>query len=255
MTQLIILGSGTGIPLSHRASPSLLLTTGNGAVLFDMGPGTLRQLSRVGVAHHRIVLIFITHFHPDHTADLVHLLFATKNPRVLEKREPFMIVGPTGVKAFVERLQWAYGKWLDVPPALMRIVELDIQKPCRERFLGLEIQSQPLTHTAQCLAYRVWYTEGKSFVYSGDTGCCPEMIDLAHGCDLLILEASLPEGEGVEGHLTPSQAGRIASLAKAPRLALTHFYPEVLATNITNQCRRTYAGELVLGRDLLHLSL
>jgi len=231
------------------------LTTGRGVVLFDIGPGTLRQLSRVGIGHHRIALIFITHFHPDHTADLIHFLFATKNPRVLDKREPFMIIGPRGLPGFIERLQKAYGKWLDVPNELMRIEELDTQKPAKESYHGFEVQSQPLRHTAQCLAYRVWGPLGKSFVYSGDTGFCGELIDLARDCDLLILEASFPEGEEVEGHLTPSLAGQIASLARASRLVLIHFYPEVLATDITKACRRTYSGELILGRDLLHLSL
>ncbi|MBU2498151.1 MAG: MBL fold metallo-hydrolase [Proteobacteria bacterium] len=252
---LIILGSGTGIPLSYRASPSLVLTTGSGAILFDMGPGTLRQLSRLGIGHQRIALIFITHFHPDHTADLIHFLFATKNPRVLEKRDPFLIVGPEGFSAFLENLQRAYGNWLNIPPDLMTIDELDTQKPDRRSYHGFEVQSQPLKHTAQSLAYRIWGPSGRSFVYSGDTGYCEEMIDLARDCDLLILEASFPEGEEVEGHLTPSLAGRIASLAKVSRLVLLHFYPEVLATDITRECRKTYSGELILGRDGLHLSV
>lgn len=255
MMHLMILGSGTGIPLSHRASPSLVLTTGRGPILFDMGPGSLRQLARVGIGHHRVSLIFITHFHPDHTADLIHFLFATKNPRVLEQREPFTIVGPRGLAAFIYRIRKAYATWLDVPSDLLRIEELDIQKPGRVSCLGLEFQSQPLRHTDQCLAYRVWGPSGESFVYSGDTGYCREMIDLSRGCDLLILEASLPEGEGVEGHLTPYQAGQIAAIANVPRLVLTHFYPEVLRTNIARECRRAYGGELILGQDLLHLSL
>ena len=86
---LIILGSGTGLPISDRASPSLVLTSSRRPILFDIGPGTLRELSRVGIPFHRIAMIFVTHFHPDHTADLVHLFFATRNPSILEEREPF----------------------------------------------------------------------------------------------------------------------------------------------------------------------
>ena len=70
-----------------------------------------------------------------------------------------------------------------------------------------------------------------------------------------ILDCSFPDGDEVEGHLTPSQAGKIASLAGVNKLLLVHFYPEVLATDIAKQCRRTYAGELILGSDLLHLHL
>ncbi|MBW2615942.1 MAG: MBL fold metallo-hydrolase, partial [Deltaproteobacteria bacterium] len=65
--ELIILGSGTAIPLNHRASPSLALVIDGQLILFDMGPGTLRQLTKAGLNHEDIRRVFITHFHPDHT--------------------------------------------------------------------------------------------------------------------------------------------------------------------------------------------
>ena len=101
--RLIILGSGTGNPLNDRASPALALITGSHLTLFDMGPGTLRQLARLGKHHERIGKIFFTHFHPDHTADLIHFLFATKNLSILEMRKPFTIIGPEGLQDFLKK--------------------------------------------------------------------------------------------------------------------------------------------------------
>jgi len=252
---LVVVGSGTGIPLADRASPALVFYTGAGPVLFDAGPGTCRQLARLGIPYDRIGQIFLTHFHPDHTADLIHFLFATRYPPVLRKRDPFMLVGPDGLAAFLMKLQKAYGTWIHIPPGIMTVEELSIQKPEKRTYALFELHSQPLKHTAQSLAYRVKSPEGKSFVYSGDTGFCQEMVDFARKADLLILECSLPEGGAVEEHLTPSQAGRIAALARVPRLVLVHFYPEVLETDIARECRKVYAGELILAQDLLHLSL
>jgi ribonuclease BN (tRNA processing enzyme) len=166
-----------------------------------------------------------------------------------------MLVGPDGLAAFLTRLQKAYGKWIQIPPEIMTVQELSVQKPDRRTDACFELHSLPLKHTRQSLAYRVNGPEGKSFVYSGDTGSCEAIADLARDTDILILECSLPDGAGVEGHLTPSQAGRIAALAGAPRLVLLHFYPEVLKTDIARQCRKVYSGELILARDLLHLSL
>ena len=57
-------------------------------------------------------------------------------------------------------------------------------------------------------------SNGKSIVYSGDTDYCPELIELADNCDLLILECSFPDDMKVEGHLTPSEAGKIAAETK-----------------------------------------
>ena len=251
--QLIILGSGTSIPLSFRASPSIVCMVDSTIILLDMGPGTLRQLSSIGINHDKIGHIFITHFHPDHTADLIHFLFATRNPPTLKLREPFIITGPQGFKDLLKKLQNAYGKWLDIPPELMKIEELDIQKPEKRKYGYLNIVSQPVKHTPQSLAYRIEGRSGKSFVYSGDTAFCDQIVDLAKNSDLLILECSFPDGDEIEGHLTPSLAGRIATLAGVNKLLLIHFYPQVLETDIAMDCRKTYKEELILGRDLLHI--
>jgi ribonuclease BN (tRNA processing enzyme) len=253
--ELIILGSGTTIPLNHRASPSLALVVDGQLMVFDMGPGTLRQLTKAGLKHEDIARIFITHFHPDHTEGLIHFLFTTKNPSILKKRDPFIIAGARGLKEFINRLQEAYSDWLDLPTEIMKIEELDVHQSNVMNYPGFRIIAQPVRHTPNSLAYRVEDQQGKSFVYSGDSGFCEGLVDVAKGTDLLVLESSFPDGEEVEGHLTPSQAGHIATLSNVKRLVLIHFYPECLATDITAQCRKSYGGELTLGSDLLHLHI
>jgi ribonuclease BN (tRNA processing enzyme) len=253
---VIILGSGTGLPLAHRASPALVITSPGAPVLFDMGPGTLRQLARIGIGHERIGRIFLTHFHPDHTADLIHFLFATRNPQVLKNREPFTIFASQGFRAFLESMKGAYGTWIRIPEEIMDVEELDPSNKDRVACPGFEVLSHPVPHTSQSLAFRVRSSSsGRSFVYTGDTGFAPDLAEFAKHCDVLITECSFPDGQDVEGHLNPSQAGRMATLAKAKKLVLIHFYPEVLATDIVSQCRRTFGGVLVLGRDLLHLTV
>ncbi len=253
--KLIILGSGTGIPLSYRASPSLALIVDGELVLFDMGPGTLRQLTRAGLSHELISRIFVTHFHPDHTADLVHLFFATTNPTILGRRRPFVVAGPVGLAEFIRRLKTAYPDWISVPPEIMEIQELDLQKGVPRDYSNFRILTRSTDHTPESLAYRAESRRGKSLVYSGDTAFCEAVVELATGSDLLILESSFPDGEEVEGHLTPSQAGHLATLAGVSRLVLTHFYPECLRTDIAAQCRKTYKGELILGSDLLQIRI
>jgi len=253
--QLIILGSGTSIPLSDRASPSLALIVDDIPVIFDMGPGALRQMTKAGLDFKKIEQIFITHFHPDHTADLIHFLFATKSPSILKRRSPFVITGPKGLKEHINRLQEAYGHWLTLPSEIIEIEELDIEKTVERDYGSFITITCPTNHTPHSLAYRIETKTGKSIVYSGDTGCCEEIVDLAGGVDLLILECSFPDGQEAEGHLTPSQAGRIATLANVHKLLLTHFYPECLATDIENQCRKTFHRELILGSDLLQINI
>ncbi len=252
---VIILGSGTAIPLSDRGSPSLAVVIEGNPILFDMGPGTLRQLTRVGLSHERIERIFLTHFHPDHTADLIHLLFVANNPAVLKRRRPFVIAGPSGLAGLIADLQGAYHHWLDLPPEIMMIEELGMGKNVRRDCGNFTVITSPTNHTPNSLAYRVEDGEGKAMVYSGDTGFCDEVVDLARGADLLVLESSFPDGDESEGHLTPSLAGHMATLARVERLVLIHFYPECLRSDIMSQCRRSYNGDLILGEDLLHIRI
>ena len=251
--EITILGSGTSVPLAERASPAIAITLDGHLILLDMGPGTVRQLAIAGHKYQDIDYIVISHFHPDHTADLIHFFFATRYPPVLDERKPFTIVAPKGFDQFLELLKRPYGRWLDLPERLMSTEELKTgQKDSRE-FDGFKIYSAPVNHTPQSLGFRIEDNSGKSIAYSGDTGYCEEIVDLARGADLLILECSFPDEEAIAGHLTPSEAGDIATRAGAKKLLLTHFYPEILTTNIEAQCRKTYQGDLVLATDFMSL--
>jgi len=253
--KIAIVGSGTGVPSIERGSPCLLLRVGDENILFDLGPGALRQLLRIGVPHQKIDRVFFTHFHPDHTADLVHLLFATKNPVVLKSRRPFQLCGGEGFVEFLTGLQNAYGKWLRLPDDLVEVDELEITKPDRRDLEGARILSQPLKHTPNSLAYRVEEDSGAGFVYSGDTGYSEELVEFSMYAELLILECSFPEESRTEKHLTPILAGRIAAQARVKKLVLVHLYPEVMEEDISGQVRRGYDGELIIGRDLLELQI
>ena len=253
--KLIILGSGTTVPLAERGSPSIAVFIDKEFLLLDIGPGTVRQLAVAGLNHEDIDYIAVSHFHPDHTADLIHLIFATRHPPVLKKRKPFTIIGPKGITRFLEGLKKPYGTWLDLPTGLMGIEEIHNEKPDRKEFKGFTLVSAPLRHTAQSIGFRIEDHSGNSLVYSGDTGPCEELVDLARGAGLLILESSFPDGQAVDGHLTPSQAGEIATRAGVTRLVLTHFYPECLQSEIEGQCRKTYQGELILATDFMRIKV
>ena len=137
----------------------------------------------------------------------------------------------------------------------MKIEELNTEGKDKKEFDNFNILSAPLNHSPHSIGLRIEDNSGRVIVYSGDTGYCEAIVDLARGADLLILESSFPEGEGVEGHLTPSQAGDIATRSEVKRLLLTHCYPECLRSERETQCRKTYQGDLILATDLMSLSV
>lgn len=252
--RVTLLGSGTGIPLASHGSPSILLSTERAQYLLDLGPGTLRRLAHLGISHERISGVFVTHFHPDHSLDLVHLLFATRHPPVLRQRRPFFIAGPIGLNQFLLALHSAYGDWISLPKGLVKVVEVHPGADITELCPPLTIKAAPTGHTSHSLAYRFDHPQSGSIVYTGDTVYSEEVIGLARGADLLITECSFPDELPVDGHLTPSIAAKMATEAGVKKLALCHFYPEALASKIASQCRGHFQGELVLSSDGLEIA-
>ena len=204
---ILILGSGTSVPLAERASPSIAISLEGHLILMDIGPGTVRQLAVAGLKYQDIDYIVISHFHPDHTADLIHFFFATRYPPVLEERKPFTIVAPKGFDQFLELLKKPYGRWLDLPERLMSTEELKTGENDSREFDGFTIHSAPVNHTPQSLGFRIEDNSGKSITYSGDTGYCEGIVELARDADLLILECSFPDEEAIARALDPIGGG------------------------------------------------
>jgi len=110
-------------------------------------------------------------------------------------------------------------------------------------------------HNPESIAFRITGAGGRSVVYSGDTDYSENLIELSKNADLLICESALPDDYRIKGHLTPSLAGAIATRAGVKKLVLTHFYPECDKTDIELECRKTYAGQLVLAEDLMQIEI
>ena len=71
----------------------------------------------------------------------------------------------------------------------------------------------------------------------------------------MICESAFPDGQKVDGHLTPSLAGEIAQQARVKQLILTHFYPACDSIDVEKQCRSTYNGKVSAARDLMTVTL
>ena len=251
MPELIVLGSGTGVPSLRRGSPGLLLISDSTYVLIDSGPGTLRRMLEAGVTYQDIDLLLYTHIHPDHVSELVPLLFACKYSH-LPRKKNLLCVGGLGFEDYFEKLKNIYGAWIEPQSYQLKIKETS-ESPFLLR--DLKISSKPMAHISESVGYRIGFKNGKSMAVSGDTDYCQNIVDLALQVDLLVLECSFPDGQKVEGHLTPSLAGRIGSESRCKRLLLTHLYPACDEFDIVSQCRQTYSGEVILGEDLLRMEI
>jgi ribonuclease BN (tRNA processing enzyme) len=250
-----ILGSGTCVPSLERSSCAVLVEIGRSKVLIDSGAGTMRRLLEAGITIFDLSHIFYSHFHPDHSSELVPLLFATKYPESRRRQTPLTICAGDGFRLFFNGLKKVYGHWIELDAAMLSILELDTGGPDAVRFDDFTVKSLPVNHNPESLAYRILDAGGRSVAYSGDSDVCDNLVAIARHADIFICESALPDALKVDGHLTPSLAGRIATQAEVARLVLTHFYPECDQADIAKECRKTYSGPLVLARDLMDLKL
>jgi ribonuclease BN (tRNA processing enzyme) len=244
--EVTFLGTGTAIPSAQRAPTSLLIRAAGEPLLIDTGPGILRQLARAGLYINDIEHVFYTHIHPDHIADLIPFIFASKNPDLLRTR-PLKLYGGPGFAQYVEALQGACHPWGTPTTFELEVCEMGL-KPVEGD--GWTVRASPVVHHPSSLAYRV-EAEGASVTYSGDTDECLEIIRLAKGCDLLILECAHPDERKVQGHLSPTACGRIAAAAGARALVLVHFYPVCEGQDLVTPCAKEYSGPITVAEDLL----
>ncbi|MDZ7260582.1 MAG: MBL fold metallo-hydrolase [candidate division KSB1 bacterium] len=250
--EVTILGSGTCVPRLKRSSPGLAVQVGKEQLLLDGGAGTLRRMLEAGIDYKQLDYIFYTHLHPDHTAELIPILFAIKNTPGWVRERPLKIFGPSGFGKFFKQLSQIYGDWIISPSYKLTVQEL---KEDLQDFGSWLIKTRPVRHSYDltCIGYRIEEKGTGVLVYSGDTDYCPEIISLAEAADMAVLECSYPDSHKIPGHLTPSLAGRIAQQAQCKKLVLTHLYPACDEVDMVAECKKVFEGDIVVAEDLMRL--
>lgn len=240
------IGTGCGIPSPSRASPCILLSLDNENLIFDTGPGSLRELAKNGYFYDDIDYILYTHFHVDHISDLAPFIFASRYPLAPRKTD-LTIIGPPSIEKFWEGLLSLYGE--QIVPDQFNVNVLDVNRFKPEGWL---LKTVKLPHTEESIGYRI-EREGKVFVYSGDTGYSRSLIEIGRGADALILECSFPKE--VEGHLSPELAGSVALECNAQLLILTHIYPIMDEELIEVAVRKVFDGKFIVARDGMEIMI
>lgn len=246
--KLTILGSGTCVPSKRRAPSGYLLELGKEKILLDGGSGTLRQIAKAGIDYSSIATIMYTHFHVDHTAELLPLLFARKNDPSPINSEKLCIYGPEGMLEYIFRLDQFAGSWVYKDNDSITVKEL---KADDEINLGDCIISCHSTyHQSNSIGYRFVTDNGKIFSYTGDTDSGDRLLPLLHNADIALSECSFPDNSKITGHLTPSELARIAQNANVKKLLLTHLYPVMDSVKPIPVIQKIFKGDVEITEDL-----
>src|SRR5258708_12526293 len=90
--KVTLLGTGTPIPDPDRFGPSTLVEAGNKKLLFDARRGVPIRVRQIGLREGKIDVLFLTHYHSDHTAGTPHIC----RTRSFEnnRHKPFPLIHP-----------------------------------------------------------------------------------------------------------------------------------------------------------------
>ncbi|MGH3625662.1 MAG: MBL fold metallo-hydrolase, partial [Sciscionella sp.] len=116
-----------------------------------------------------------------------------------------------------------------------------------QRIGPFDVRSVPVDHPCDAYGFRISY-DGVVLAYTGDTGPCPGLDELAAGADAVLAEASwthaLDRPPGL--HLSGTQAGTAAARGGAGRLLVTHVPPWSDSSAILEEAHTAFGGPTTL---------
>ncbi|GEL18692.1 MBL fold metallo-hydrolase [Pseudonocardia asaccharolytica] len=253
--RLIVLGCTGSGPGPAAPASGYLVEAGEARLVLDLGNGTLGALQR-HLDPWELDGVVLTHLHPDHCADMPGLV-------VHRRFRPWPPFDPTTRRLPVhapaeapDRLTAAYA------PSAAERAETDLSDVLDFHVLreddpaevaGALVRARRVEHPCEAYALRVEHG-GRSLVYSGDTGPCAALVELARGADVLLCEASWPHvtevwDEPPPGlHMSGRQAGEHAAAAGVGRLLLTHVPPWFDGAALLAEAKEAFDGPVELVR-------
>jgi ribonuclease BN (tRNA processing enzyme) len=230
--------------MAGAAASGYLLTSGDTTLVLDLGNGTLAQLG-LRLDPFDVDALVFSHLHADHCADFPALTVYRRyhpDPPYDPRARRLPVYAPEGSG---ERFAMMYAAC----EAERASTDLSDVHDFRSVSAG-PIHVGPFTLTAvpvahPCPAYGLRVSaDGRTLVYTGDTGPTGTLREIAEGADAVLAEATWTDArdrpESV--HLSGRQAGELAASAGTRRLLLTHIAPWTPVDEIEAEARAVFSG-------------
>jgi ribonuclease BN (tRNA processing enzyme) len=241
---LTVLGTASPHPGPGRPCSGCLLSGGGAEVWVDAGPGSFAELQRhtdpAGLS-----AIWISHLHADHCADLLAAFYGLAYGG-LTPAAPLPVYAPGDLG---QRLAGFFGQ--GDPGFLGGIFDFRTLYDGHEaRLGGLRLLSRAVVHDTEAYGLRA-ECEGSVLAFSGDSGPCPALTELATDADLFLCEADIDRHRDGERrvHLTPEDAGAVAEEANVRELLVTHVGPTLTPESATERAAAVFGGRTSTARE------
>ncbi len=275
--RVTLLGTGSPAPVLRRFGPGVLVQAGGRTLLIDSGRGVTQRLLQLGLKLGEIDTLFITHLHSDHIVGIPDLwLTGWLEAGYAQRKGPFRVRGPVGSQNLMDGLVRAFD-WdikariadQNLDPANLKPEVTEVREGVVYEQAGVRVTAFDVDHgelLKPAFGYRIDYA-GRSVTISGDTRFSENLIKHASGTDLLIHQVAAARAELLEQttfkvildhHTKPEEAGTVFSRTK-PKLAVYYHFvllgspkvPPITEKEVVELTRKTYAGPLVVGEDLM----
>jgi ribonuclease BN (tRNA processing enzyme) len=254
LVRLTILGCSGSVPGPGKAASGYLIEAEGFLLGLDFGNGTFAELQ---ARHDPFALgaLVLSHLHPDHCADFGALTVLRRYhpaPPFDVHARKLEVHAPENAPA---RLAKAYA------PNDVELAETDFSDVFSFHALNsetarvgpFEVRAIPVNHPTEAFGVRISHG-GRTLAYTGDTGPCANLDELAHGADVLLAEATWTDApERPPGvHLSGKQAGALARRAGAGQLLLTHIAPWSDAAAILAEANAEFPGAVLVEQGGTH---
>ncbi|WP_338676985.1 MBL fold metallo-hydrolase [Streptomyces sp. SCSIO 30461] len=236
--KLTVVGCSGSFPSAESACSSYLVEADGFRLLLDMGNGALGELQRY-IGLYDLDAIFLSHLHADHCIDMCGYFVARYYRHDGGRCDAIPVYAPEGAE---QRLTTAYG---DTPSdkSMSEVFDFRVLTSGAFRIGPFAVRTEKVAHPVETFGIRLEH-DGRSLTYSGDTGVCEPLVDLAAGTDLFLCEAAFTHGKEdiPDLHLNGLEAGAHAARAGVGRLVLTHIPPWTDAERNLADARAVYEG-------------
>lgn len=221
------------------ASGYLLSAPDTPPLVIDFGGGVLGALQRY--ADPGEVQVLLSHLHADHCLDLPGLFVWRRyhpNPPVGRA----VMFGPSDTWMRLAAASSPEGGGLD---DFRDIFDIQHWEDGRSVTFGaLTVEPRLVSHPTESYGMRFTDPSGAVLVYSGDTGVCDSVIELARGADVFLCEASWTHAPDrpEHVHLSGTEAGQIAATAGVSELLLTHIPPWTSREDVISEAKAEFDG-------------
>ena len=241
--ELTVLGSAGTWPGAGGATCGHLLSHEGTHIWLDAGTGTFARLQEfIGIDD--IAAIVVTHGHTDHFIDVIPAFYARHYGGMGAPNLPFY--SPDGFVEGMSVLTSENGRNVMAEAYDFRTVHggdvFDVGP--------LHVTTYEMTHIGvNAVGYRI-EAGGAVLAYTGDSGPCDEVIEMARDADLFVAEATYQDASSKAFfHMSATQAAEHAKAAGAKRLMLTHILPTLDREVSRDEAAAAFDGVIDLAED------